>query len=82
MNSFKITSINDVQIAGPGTSSFHAAFDNDSDWNGSAGLPIPQLWDDTGHDIARAVYGSSTATVNFDVADDCLCTVFNVLALQ
>lgn len=82
LNSLKITSINDVQIAGPGSSSFRAAFDNDSDWNGSAGLPIPQLWDDTGHDITLAVDGSSTATVNFNVADDCLCTVFNVLALQ
>jgi len=37
------TTINGVAVAGPGSPY------NDSDWNGSSGYPIPQLWDDTGH---------------------------------
>lgn len=42
------TRINGVYIAGP-----FSAF-NDSDWNGSAGEPLPLLWDDVGHDITAA----------------------------
>jgi hypothetical protein len=70
------TTINSVAIAGPG------GLDNDSDWNGSAGLPIPQLWDDTGHDIFAALDGSpTTAVISFYTITDCLATVSNVLAV-
>jgi hypothetical protein len=70
------TTINATLIAGPGGG------DNDSDWNGSAGLPIPQLWDDTGHGIWSAVYGLSTAIISFNSNGDCLATVANVLAVK
>ena len=70
------TTINATLIAGPG------GVDNDSDWNGSAGLPIPQLWDDTGHDIFSAVSGQTTAIISFDSTIDCLATVANVLAVK
>lgn len=63
--------------------------DPDSDWNGSSGWPLPQLWDDTGHDISEAVpsgtkslavtISNPTATKN-SVAQDCLITVANVVA--
>src|SRR6185369_14328488 len=38
--------INGTVISGAG------GLDPDSDWNGSSGFPLPQLWDDTGHDIS------------------------------
>jgi hypothetical protein len=85
LNSFKITSINGVQIAGPGgpaTEIDRFDYNNDSGWNGSAGLPIPQLWDDTGYDISSTIAGTSTATINIEPADDCLGTIANVLAVQ
>jgi hypothetical protein len=77
--SLETTSINSVLIAGAG------GLDNDSDWNGSAGLPIPQLWDDTGHDISLAFTGPpypTTADILFTGNGDCVVTVANVLAVQ
>jgi hypothetical protein len=76
LSSSETTTINSVAIAGPG------GLDNDSDWNGSAGLPIPQLWDDTGHDIFSAVEGSTTAAISFYAPGDCVAPVSNVLAVQ
>jgi hypothetical protein len=78
--SLETTVINGVDISGPG------ALDNDSDWNGSAGLPLPQLWDDTGHDIASAFTvadpAPTTAAISFASHGDCLVTVANVLAVR
>jgi hypothetical protein len=76
----KVTTINKVAIAGPG------ALDNDPDWNGTIAGPLPQLWDDTGHDITSAASGT-TLTVNISGpaeksgASDCLVTVANVVAV-
>jgi hypothetical protein len=72
------TTINSTQIAGPGTGTLNP----DSDWNGSAGLPIPQLWDDTGHDIFSAVSGDTTAAFSIFAPGNCLVTVSNVLAVR
>jgi hypothetical protein len=74
--SLETTTINSVQISGAG------GLDNDSDWNGSAGLPIPQLWDDTGHDIFSAVSGNTTAAFSIFAPGNCLVTVSNVLAVR
>jgi len=41
----EITTIGGPAFAGPGSAYW------DSDWNGSSGLPVPELWDDTGPDI-------------------------------
>jgi hypothetical protein len=72
------TLINGVSIAGP-NSNYH-----DGDWNGSSGYPLPQLWDDTGHNITAAVpKNTTTLTVEIKVAEassyDCLTTVANVV---
>ena len=74
--SLETTVINGVLIAGAG------GLDNDSDWNGSAGLPIPQLWDDTGHGIFTAVDGLTTAAISFTSNNDCVTTIANVLAVK
>jgi hypothetical protein len=70
------TFINSVQVAGPG-----GAYDTDSDWNGNSGFPLPQLWDDTGHDIRPAVpAGTTSLAVSINVQNDCLVTVGNVIS--
>jgi hypothetical protein len=82
------TFINGTQVSGPGcTLSF---CDSDSDWNGNDGTPIPQLWDDAGHDILAALLVApgppptyaTTATIAITSISDCIGTVFNVLAVQ
>lgn len=71
----KTTSINNVQISGPG------GLDTDSDWNGSAGFPLPQLFDVTGHDISAAAPGGTTSlSVIFNSPGDCVTTVANVVS--
>ncbi len=75
----EVTSINGKLVAGPGSSY------TDSDWNGSSGYPLPQLWDDTGHDITSSVpKNTSTLTVEITVGAassyDCLTTVANVVS--
>jgi len=78
------TSINAVPIAGPGSQY------NDSDWNGSAGFTLTELWDDTAHDITAAApagtnllkvsigsAAASTGTTGFPA--DCLVTVANIV---
>jgi hypothetical protein len=78
-DSLETTFINGVHISGGA-----GALDNDSDWDGSAGLPIPQLWDDTGHDISAAFVGGpapATAEITFTNDGDCVVTVANVLAV-
>ena len=75
------TVINNVVVAGPG-STF-----NDSDWNGSSGFPVPQLWDDVRNNITAAT-PSGTRTLNVVIANqgentwDCLTPVANVVQEQ
>jgi hypothetical protein len=60
---------------------------NDSDWNGSSARPLPQLWDDTGHDITVAT-PSGTTTLNITIANkgethfDCLTPVANIVSFK
>jgi hypothetical protein len=75
------TSINGTAIAGPGT------IFNDSDWNGSVGKPLPQLFDVTGHLISQLVVADDTSTqVMFQAQSgttaDVLVPVINVLLLR
>jgi len=71
------TTINGFPIAGPGIN----AVDSDSDWNGSAAFPLPQLWDDTGHDITGAAPGGNTTLdVLFTSPSDCWNVVGNVVS--
>jgi hypothetical protein len=82
--SLKTITINGVVMAGPGglaSDNPRFPYNTEAGWNGYAGLPIPQLWDDTGYDISGAIAGSSTATIKVDPGDDCVCTVANVVAL-
>jgi hypothetical protein len=70
------TFINAVQVAGPGSPS-----DTDSDWNGNSGFPLPQLWDDIGHDITPAApAGTGTLATTINSQTDCLITVGNVVS--
>ena len=71
----EVTTINGVVVAGSG------GLDLDSDWNGSAALPLPSLWDDSGHDITSAAPAGTTA-LNVSVAtkSDCLVPVANIVA--
>jgi len=75
------TTINGHAVAGPGSAY------NDSDWNGSAGYPLPQLWDDTGHDVtAAAPAGTTNLNVVFKTNDgampDCLTPVANIVEVH
>lgn len=75
------TVINDVYIAGP------FSLNNDSDWNGSSGEPLPQLWDDVGHDITSAT-PKGTKVLDVIIANegestyDCMTPVANVVQEQ
>ena len=69
------TIINGVRVAGPGSVA------NDSDWNGAAAGPLPQLWDTTGHDVtAAAPPGTTSLAVSVDAGGDCVVPVANVVA--
>ena len=75
------TVINGVHIAGPG-SKF-----NDSDWNGSSARPLPQLWDDVGHDITAATPAGKTSldvsiTNGVQKPPDCMTPVANIVQVQ
>jgi hypothetical protein len=76
------TTINGFAIAGPGSDY------GDSDWNGSSGLPVPELWDDTGHDITIASQNPAGAVpgMALDISiksalapADCLTPVANIV---
>ena len=77
----EITKINGKLVAGPGS------LYNDSDWNGSSARPLPQLWDDTGHDITVAT-PSGTTSLNITIANkgethfDCLTPVANIVSFK
>jgi hypothetical protein len=72
------TYINGVYVAGP------FSLSNDSDWNGSSGKPIPQLWDDIGHNITTST-PSGTKTLDIAIGNggeapsDCMTPVANVV---
>jgi hypothetical protein len=75
------TTINGHAVAGPGSAY------NDSDWNGSAGYPLPQLWDDTGHNVtAASPSGTTRLNVTFktnnSTTPDCLTPVANVVEVH
>jgi hypothetical protein len=75
------TTINGVGISGPG------ALNANSDWDGSSGWPLPQLWDDTGHDITAATPPGTTKLAVTIVSVpgsfvDCISTVANVVAVK
>jgi hypothetical protein len=72
--SAETTTINGFPTAGPGSGY------NDSDWNGSSGFPMPELWDDTGHDITPATpAGTPALGVAIVNGADCLTPVANVV---
>jgi hypothetical protein len=74
------TTINGMPVAGPGSNYV------DSDWNGSSGLPLPELWDDTGHDITPVTQDRQMfldIVINSALGPaDCLTPVANVVAEQ
>jgi len=80
--SAEVTSIGDgsgVRIAGPGSEA------SDSDWNGGVGKPLPQLWDNTAHDITKAAEKASIGTalpVRISAPRDCLTPVANIVAIR
>jgi hypothetical protein len=59
--------------------------DTDSDWNGSSTFPLPQLWDDVGHDITKAA-PAGTGVLGVVIGqpgpapNDCLIAVGNVVS--
>ena len=58
---------------------------NDSDWNGGVAGPLPQLWDNTTHNVTfQARAGAAPNVLPFIVAapDDCLVTVANVVSVR
>ena len=66
-----------VLVAGPGGET------GDSDWDGSSGWPLPQLWDDTGHDITNAfAVGDTSVLVSYTSTRDCIGTVGAVISVQ
>jgi hypothetical protein len=76
--SLETTTINAVAISGGA-----GALDNDSDGNGSSGYPLPQLWDDTGHDITKATpAGTAALNVAFASNGDCLNAIANVVEVH
>jgi hypothetical protein len=68
------TSFMGPQFAGPG------GLNNDSDWNGSDGGPLNQLWDTRSH-IIPAQSGSTSFPLRYVSQGDCLVTVAFVLSL-
>jgi hypothetical protein len=77
----KTTLLNSTPIAGPGAAA--AGGDNDSDWDGTDGTPLNQLWDTHSHNVTGIVTaGSENVSVIDNTADrDCLITVANVLSI-
>ena len=66
-----------VVVAGPGGET------GDSDWDGSAGWPLPQLWDDTRHFISNAFApGDSSVFVQYYASGDCVGTVGAVISVK
>lgn len=69
---------NNILFAGPGSGEVSG-----SDWDGSSGWPLPQLWDDTGHDISNAfVAGDYWVLVSYTAPLDCVGTVAAVVSVH
>jgi hypothetical protein len=84
--SFKSTKLNSTVIAGPGATNAGTAFDpdHDSDWNGSDGGPLNQLWDTHSHDVTGLLkFGNNSISI-YDSSDggDCLVGIANVLTVR
>ncbi|MBI4714845.1 MAG: hypothetical protein HY760_02720 [Nitrospirae bacterium] len=70
------TTLDLVPVAGPvvpGGSTY-----NDSNWNGSDGRPLPQLWDTHGHRVDLPIGAAGSVAVNFTAGWDCLVPAANV----
>jgi hypothetical protein len=74
-NSGETTTVNSVPISGI------SGRDPNGDWDGGAGWPLPQLWDDTGHNITNAALaGTTRLDINVSApGSDCLVWVANVV---
>lgn len=69
------TFINTTQIRGPG-----AALNQDSDWNGTDGEPLNQLWDTHTMLIPRTIpNGAISYLVRYTASGDCIVPVVHVL---
>jgi len=84
--SFKSTKLNSTVIAGPGATNANNAVDpnNDSDWNGSDGGPLNQLWDTHSHDVTGLLKLGDNSISIYDASDgeDCLVGIANVLTVR
>jgi hypothetical protein len=69
------TSLNSTLVAGPGSTA------NDSDWNGTDGFPLNQLWDTHSHDVT-GLLTAGLNNVEIDAPGDCLVTIANVLTVR
>jgi hypothetical protein len=77
--SAEVTKLNGHNIAGPGSPG------GAGDWNGAVAAPLPQLWDNTTHNITNAAKaGASPTVLSFVITapDDCLVTVANILSIE
>ena len=75
----EITTLNGRRIAGPGSPA------GSGDWNGNVAAPLPQLWDNTTHNVTiEAKAGGSPLILPFTITapDDCLVAVANVLSIR
>lgn len=74
----EVTRINGSPVAGPGSTY------NDSDFNGSLGRVLPQLFDVSGHDITAEAAPTSTSTRVgiFGSAADCAVPNYNILMFR
>lgn len=78
----KTTTVNDTPIAGPGAA--ENGGDNDSDWNGTDGVPLNQLWDTHSHSLTSGIVSSDSddiSIVDDTGGTDCLIPIANVLTV-
>jgi hypothetical protein len=74
---------NNIQFAGWAAPLLPGLEATDSDWDGSSGWALPQLWDDTGHDISNAFESGDTwVLVQYNSFGDCIGTVGAVLSVN
>lgn len=69
------TELNTTLIAGPGSAA------NDSDWNGTDGVPLNQLWDTHSHDVT-GLLTPGTNGLTITASGDCLVAIANVLTVR
>jgi len=68
-----------LQLAGPNPMN-NVATNNDSDWNGNAAAPLPQLFDVTTHGFVDPLGGFTEMHVRYTTAADCTNVVANVVS--